>query len=97
MFALLFDIIFVKRWNDDLARSAENKARACANGRDECRYDRYRENIARRASPERINEPALQILTSMIMDWFLEYRDADMNDIYSTSSTNRPQGFEKQK
>ncbi|XP_055304330.1 antigen 5 like allergen Cul n 1-like [Sitodiplosis mosellana] len=81
------------RWSDELARLAETKARACADGREECKKDKYRnQNIARRGCSDKINEPPTYTMSSMIMDWFLEYRDGDMSNIYS--SNNRPQGFE---
>lgn len=55
--------------------------------------DKYRnQNIARRGYSEKVNESPMFTISSIIMDWFLEYRDADMDNIYS--SNNRPQGYE---
>ena len=79
-----------------MARSAEMKARACASVQEECFTERHRnQNIARHGAPEKVNESPMNSITSMIMEWFFEYRDVDVSNIYSSS--NRHQGNEMQR
>lgn len=79
-----------------MAHSAEAKARACANGQEECLTDRHRnQNYARHGAPGKINESPMNTIASMIMEWFFEYRDVDVSTIYSSS--HRHQGNEMQR